>query len=203
MYCILKNEMKFDDVIVPSRTKCRIISHLKSDALKETNTIIELVIDNYFLGKVNIENENNIVLSDKYKGDFLSGYYVVSNIDAIYLDASDEKFCDNRISKDDLNLIFGEENIPKVLKKIEEPTLFDVVYCLESAFSEWVNNSCDFKIVTEDDIEANNEYDAFNPGDKILTIDCVPLYNSKKLEYQNKLEKIGYTYDFKGGLLLM
>ena len=72
---------------------------------------------------------------------------------------------------------------------------------LEEDFSDWVKENCDFREVTQEDIDEDISHSDFEVGDETLTDYGLKLFEKKKLEYQAKLEIIGFTYDFQGGLI--
>ncbi|MNP72343.1 hypothetical protein D3C76_1688770 [compost metagenome] len=67
--------------------------------------------------------------------------------------------------------------------------------------NEWIHNNCEFVELTEEEIENGEGFDGAQAGDRTLSDSGLEKFYIKKLEYQNKLETTGFTYDFKGGLI--
>lgn len=194
MYAITNEDMKFGDLYVPARTKCLIVSELDFDSVNNPQKVIKIMIESYFLGELSKHN------SLQTGHAILSGYTISTTLKNVYLDVSDNLFSSREVSRVELEKVFGEDNIPEILKKVSKVELFDVIYVLEKEFSVWIEDNCNFHLVSEDDVKGE-EYVSFNIGDKILSSDSVDKYYEKKKEYQEKLESIGFTYNFKGSLI--
>ncbi len=208
MYCLTRYEMKFGDVVIPARTKCTIINKITTDMVDAPGIHVRLAIDNYSIKKRNVENENKVTEYHRNVNDSaLIGMIVSTSTTAVYMDAGDKIYWYKGIYDWSLERIFGKGKVPEQLflgkHKYNgcEARLQDVIDYLEDEFDEWVMNNCEFYELTEDDIENGDGLSGSEPGDRILSSDGLEQFYEKKLEYQNKLETIGFTYDFTGGLI--
>lgn len=194
MYAITIKEMKFGDLYVPARTKCLIVSELDFDSVNNPEKVIKIMIESYFLGEL---SKNNSLPTGHA---ILSGYTISTTLKNVFLDVSHNLFSSREVTNMELEKVFGKDNIPKILQKVSRVELFDLIYLMEKEFSAWIDKNCSFYSVKEEDV-INGEYASFNVGDKILSSESIDLYFDKKQEYQNKLENIGLTYNFKGSLI--
>ena len=208
MYCLTRYDMKFGDIIIPARTKCMVINEVRTDTVDAPGVYVRLLVRNYDVKLDNIENENKVIKYNRNVNDAtIRGLTVDTDTTAVYMDAGDKLYYNTGVYDWQLEKIFGEDNIPKdlLLGKYKyngkDARLQDVVDYLEDEFSEWVQENCDFYTLTEKDIENGEGFDGAEVGDKILSDEGLNQFYKKQLEYQNKLETIGFTYDFKGGLI--
>lgn len=206
MYCFTRYEMKFGDMVIPAKTKCRVINKINTDTVDAPGVQIDVVIYNHNLGNQNIGNDNEVIKHHcNVNNASLDGILISTNTQAVFMDAGDRIYRDKELYKWQIEKIFGKNNIPNsLIVKNEEygkyAQLGYVIDYLEEEFSEWVAENCEMKEVTEDDIE--NEYiPDFEVGDRILSCKGLEAFYQKKEEYQKKLEQIGFTYDFRGGLI--
>jgi hypothetical protein len=122
------------------------------------------------------------------------------------MDAGDKMYWDYGLYDWQLEKIFGKDNVPQNLLKgkyayyCKDARLQDVVEYLEEEFAEWVQENCEFITLTEEDIENGFGFDDAEEGDTTLSQKGIEQFENKCLEYQNKLEVTGFTYDFQGGL---
>lgn len=206
MYCLTRYEMKFGDIVIPARTKCSVINKITSNTVNAPGIDVKLSVDNYTIRKPYIENENRIILySQNVNLACLEGIVIDTNTEAVYMDAGDRLYFNSGLYAWELSKIFGEEKVPKHLLieqyNGKDAKLRNVIDCLEDEFGEWVENNCDFIILSKEDIENGECFDGAGVGDKMLSDFGIEQFNKKKLEYQKKLEPTGFTYDFKGGLI--
>ncbi|MFR2889134.1 MAG: hypothetical protein ACLTDM_13175 [Clostridium butyricum] len=209
MKCITRYDMKFGDILIPARTECIIVNKPSMFTVNASGVQLNVVVRNYDLKLRDIENENKII---KYGSNInkatLDGIYIHTNTQSVYMYAGDYMY--NNYNYElrlwELEKIFGKDNIPKNL--ISEDTLLmrkyatlsEVVEYLEEEFADWVSDNCDMRELTEDDMD-EYEFYGFEVGDTTLTDEGLKKFEKKCLEYKNKLETIGFTYDFKGGLI--
>ena len=208
MYCLTRYEMKFGDVVIPARTKCTVINKITTDTVNALGVDVRLAVDNYSIKKKNTENENKVTEYHRNINDSaLIGMTVSTSTTAVYMDAGDELYRYKGIYDWSLERIFGRDKVPEQLflgkHKYNgcDARLRDVIDYLENEFNEWIMNNCEFYSLTEDDIENGEGLGGSEPGDQILSENGLEQFYKKKLEYQNKLETIGFTYDFTGGLI--
>lgn len=153
------------------------------------------------VAKTAIENE---LEHSKYDvGSKMTGIVIDSNMAQIYMDAGDSFYKDAHISKWDLEKILGDiipEEIEKAPYNKDKYLLSSIINYLEKEFAEWVQGNCHFRKVTKSDIENGDAFDGAEPGDRQLSDKGLKEFYEKQLEYQNKLEVTGFTYEFKGGL---
>lgn len=208
MYCLTRYEMKFGDEIIPARTRAEIINKVTTDTVDAPGVHLRLAISNNEIDKMDIKNENVIrKYYDNVNDSALCGVIINTNTQAVYMDAGAEIYYYSGVYDWQLERIFGKDNVPNglIIGKHrfngKDAKLQDVVNYLEEEFSEWVRSNCEFYTYTEEDIENGDCFGDAEPGDSILSDKGAEQFESKKIEYQNKLEKIGFTYDFKGGLI--
>lgn len=208
MKCITRYEMKFGDIIVPARTTCRITNKPNTFTVDASGVQINVVVDNYDINIDNKENENKVI---KYRYNVnnasLSGILIRTNTQSVYMDAGDKMYWDYGLYDWQLEKIFGKDNVPEGILKGKyayygkDARLQDVVEYLEEEFAEWVQENCEFIILTEEDIENGFGFDDAEEGDTTLSQKGIEQFDKKLLEYQNRLEITGFTYDFRGGLI--
>lgn len=208
MKCITRYEMKFGDIIVPARTQCRIINKPDTFTADASGVQINVVVENYDINAEYKENENKVI---KYRYNVndasLSGIFIRTNTQSVYMNAGDKMYWDYGLYDWQLEKIFDKGNIPEGLFKGKyayygkDAKLQDVIEYLEEEFAEWVQENCEFIALTEEDIEDGLGFDDAEEGDTTLSQNGIEQFEKKCLEYQNKLETTGFTYDFKGGLI--
>lgn len=207
MKCITRYDMKFGDVVVPARTECIIVNKPDMFTVNASGVQLNVVVNNYNLKLKDLENENK-VFEHKYNvnNGSLCGIYIHTNTQSVYMYADDYMYNDYGLYSWQLEKIFEKDNIPKALINKERlynrkhAQLLDVVEYLEEEFADWVRENCDMRALTEDDMD-EYEFYGFEIGDTTLTDEGLEKFEEKCLEYKNKLETIGFTYDFKGGLI--
>lgn len=209
MKCITKYEMKFGDVIVPARTECIIVNKPRMYTVNAPGVQLNVIVRNCDLKLKDIDNENKII---KYGSNInratLDGICIHTNTESVYMCAYDYMYnnYDYVLNLWQLEKVFGKDNIPKNLTREDtllmskHATLSDVVEYLEEEFADWVSDNCNKRELTEDDMD-EYEFYGFEVGDTTLTDEGLKKFEEKCLEYKNKLETIGFTYDFKGGLI--
>lgn len=208
MKCITRYEMKFEDIIVPARTTCRIINKPDIFTTDASGVQIGVVVDNYYINVENKENENKVIkFRSNVNNGCLSGIFIRTNTQSVYIDAGDYMYRDYGLYDWQLEKIFGKDNVPQNLLKGKydyygkDAKLQDVIEYLEEEFAEWVQNNCEFITLTEEDIEEGFGFDGAEEGDSTLSQKGIEQFEKKLLEYQNRLETTGFTYDFRGGLI--
>ncbi|WP_394875796.1 hypothetical protein [Clostridium neonatale] len=208
MNCITRHELKFGDLIIPPRTKCKIINKPNTFTVDAPGVQLNIVINNFDINKQDIANENKVI---KYHSNVnnasLCGVWVHTNTQAVYMDAGDREYCDYGLYDWELEKIFGKGNVPPELLREKhsyygkDARLQDVIDYLEEDFSDWVEENCEFCILTEDDIEGGLCFEGAEVGDNTLSPKGIEQFNEKCLEYKNRLETTGFTYEFTGGLI--
>lgn len=208
MYCLTRYDMKFEKMEVPARTKCSVINKITTDTVNAPGVDIKLAIDNYALKKPYKENENRVIRYwQNVNQSCLEGIVIDTSTEAVYMDAGDRLYLYSGLYDWELCKIFGEEKVPKKLLlgkhnyNGKDAKLRDVIDYLEDEFNEWVENNCEFNILSKEDIENGEGFDGAGVGDKVLSDLGIEQFNKKKLEYQKKLETTGFTYDFRGGMI--
>lgn len=212
MYCLTKYEMKFGDVVVPARTKGIVINKITTDTVNAPGVYVSMAISNHDINKDVIHNEKIVQKGCRnVNSASLFGVVVDTNTSSVCMDASDKNYFYTGLYDWQLERIFGKGKIPENLiigkhkYNGKDAKLRDVVDYLEDEFSEWVQKCCEFYTLTEEDIEKDIEdrdcFDGAEAGDTILSPKGLEQFYAKQLEYQNKLETTGFTYDFKGGLI--
>ncbi|WP_195618698.1 hypothetical protein [Clostridium paraputrificum] len=207
MKCITRYDMKFGDILIPARTECIVVNKPNMYTVNSSGVQLNIVVRNYDLKLKNIKNENKIIeYGSNINEATLGGIYIHTNTQSVYMYADEYINYDYELYLWQLEKIFGKNNIPDslimedTLLMSKYATLLDVVEYLEEEFADWVKDNCDMRELTEDDM---NEYEfyGFEVGDTTLTDEGLAKFEKKCLEYKNKLETIGFTYDFKGGLI--
>ena len=208
MYCLTRYEMKFGKEIIPARTKATIINKLDTDTVDAPGVNVRLAINNYDIHKRDINNENKIIeYYNNVNEAALEGIIIDTNTQAVYMNAGDKFYYYTGLYDWQLEKIFGKDNVPNKLLlgrfkyNGKDAKLMDVIDYLEDEFAEWVKNNCEFCILSEEDIENGDCIDGAEAGDETLSAKGLEQFYTKQLEYQNRLETTGFTYDFKGGLV--
>ena len=207
MKCVTRYEMKFGDLVIPERTECIIVGKPDMYTVDAPGVQLNIVISNYDLKIQAKQNENEVI---KYRNNVnnacLYGVYIHTNTQSVYMDAGDCVYKDYGLYIWELEKIFGEKNVPenlvigKHLYNGKDAKLIDTVDYLEEEFSEWVSENCEFRTLTEEDMD-EYEFYGFEVGDTTLSDLGLQQFKDKCLEYKNRLETTGFTYDFKGGLI--
>ena len=207
MNCITRYELKFGDLIIPPRTKCKIINKPNTFTANAPGVQLNIVINNFCINKQDISNENEVI---KYHSNVnyasLCGIWIHTNTQSVYMDAGDKEYFDYGLYDWQLEKIFGKDNIPQQLLigkhkyNGKDARLQDVVDYLDEEFAEWVRKNCEFRTIDEDDIENDWKFSDFEVGDETLTDRGLEQFDKKCLEYKNRLETTGFTYEFTGGL---
>ncbi len=207
MYCLTRNDMKFKDYFIPARTKANVITKPNTQTVDAPGVQLEISINLWNINnkpcpvsEVQIDNE----LQERAYGGAGSqfiGIVILTNTTEVYMDADDERYFDVDLYDWQVKRIFDDE-IPKLEKGRHGYTkLRSVIEYLDNEFAVWVHDNCEFYTYTEEDIENGDCYGDAEAGDTTLSDKGIEQFENKKLEYQKKLEKIGFTYDFKGGLI--
>ncbi|KLU63109.1 hypothetical protein CEB3_c05290 [Peptococcaceae bacterium CEB3] len=215
MYCITREDMKFGQYFVPARTKAKVISKPMYHDVGLPGLQLYIAIKLFDihpnpkagagvpLSEVEINNELEGVRMNGSNSK-MEGIVVYTHGNQVYMDGGDEFYASATLSKLMVQRIFGED-IPKFVDKAQYThdcyTLESVIGHLENEFSDWVKGNCDFKILTEEDIENGEGMDGSEPGDSVLSELGLKQFYEKQLEFQKKLEVTGFTYEFKGGLI--
>lgn len=213
MHCIIRNNMKFGNYFIPARTSGNLVFNPRSQTVNAPGIYIQVAIRLFDMeseeskikgvpiAKTEIVNE--LEQSRCNEGSKMTGIVVDSNMAQVYMDAGDSFYKDAHLRKWDLEKIFGDY-IPEVIEKApyykDTYLLSSTIDCLENEFTEWVQKNCHFRKLTKRDIENGDTFDGAEPGDRQLSERGLQEFNRKILEYQNKLEVTGFTYEFKGGL---
>lgn len=211
MYCVIKNDMKFGEYFIPAKTRARVIN---KPNYKDANvpgldlylaiTLRDIVLmqkKSALLSEVEIENE----LAEKNKNTVMVGITISTDGTKVFMDAGADFYEDATISEYQVKKVLGVDDIPKEIKKVQYMVhkyyLNSVIDYLEDQFSKWVQKKCEFYTYTEEDIENGNCVADAEAGDTTLSTNGLEQFENKKLEYQEKLERIGFTYEFTGGLI--
>lgn len=213
MYCITKGDMKFDDYFIPARTKATVINKPQYVGADIPGMCLKLVITLWDMlpeaekrkgvpiSRTKISNELE-GRSFNVKSEMI-GIVITTNGTQVYMDAGDDFYFGVTLYEWQVKKVFNGE-IPKDLYPKQGTNTYylqGIIDYLEDKFEDWVKNNCNFHILTKQDIENGDGFDGAYPGDKTLSPKGMQQFEQKKLEYQNRLEAIGFTYDFKGGLI--
>ena len=208
MYCLTRYEMRFGDIVVPARTKCMVINEIRTDTVDAPGVYVRLLVKNSDVKLNVIKNKNKVIQYNRNVNNaVMCGLVLDTDTTAVYMDASDKIYYHTGIYDWQLEKIFGKDKVPRhlILGKYEyngkDASLESIIDYLEDEFSEWVQENCDFYTLTEKDIENGEGFDEAEVGDKILSDEGLIQFYKKQLEYQNKIETIGFTYEFSGGLI--
>jgi len=204
--------MRFGNIVVPARTKCMVINEVKTDTVDAPGVYIRMLVKNHDINLNRMQNENKVIKHhSNVNRATLCGITIDTDTTAVYMDAGNELYKYTGIYDWQLEKIFGKDNVPQNIPQNlfldkykyhgKDASLQSVIDCLEDEFSLWVMENCDFYILTEEDIENGGCFDGAESGDTTLSDVGLSQFYEKQLEYQNKLETIGFTYDFRGGLL--
>jgi len=216
MYCITKHDMKFGDYFIPARTKATVINTPRCHDADIPGLYLQLAISLWdmlpterkeegvpvFVTQINNEMENESIPFNTQSQ--MVGIVVDTNSTQVYLDAGDDFYFDATISEWKVKKIFDgivPEQIEKRRYVSKEYYLRSIIEYLDEEFTEWVQKNCHFRKLTKQDIENGEGFDGASPGDRILSTKGMKQFEEKKRKYQAKLETIGFTYDFKGGLI--
>ena len=211
MYCITRKDMKFGQYFIPARTKARVVNTPTSRNGNAPGLHLVIAVDLFDmypnkskgvpLSRVEINDE----LQKKPYGRTTStmrGIVIYTNGAQVFLDAGDRFYQDAALYKWQLEKIFT--TIPEGIEKADyskDYSLASVVEYLKEEFAEWVQNNCQFHVLTKQEIQDGEGFDGAEPGDRILSFKGMEQFEQKQLVYQNRLEVTGFTYEFKGGLI--
>lgn len=211
MLCKVRDEMKFGDFTIPAGTLAEVINTPKYREADIPGLHLELSVSLLNIAK----NTNESVLmteyriineldnrSSAYSGTQMIGIVINTDGTHVYMDAGDKFYREVTITKWKAEKVF-DNKIPENITPQEhsrEYGLRSIIDYLEDEFADWVLDNCHFRKITKREIENNEGFDGAEPGDRILSDRGLEQFYSKQKEYQNKLERIGFTYDFKGGL---
>lgn len=207
MNCITRYELKFGDIVIPARTKCRIVNREGRFTPNAPGVLIDIVVDNNDLKKGYTENENKVIkFRNNVNNANLTGILISTNTESVYINANHRMYYDYRISDWKLERIFGKDKVPENLITNDcgwkDAELFKVIEYLDEEFAEWVSINCEFVEVTQEDIDNGDVSPAFDVGSSVLNDRGLEDFKNKSMEYKRKLEKAtGFTYEFKGGLI--
>ncbi|HVJ49391.1 hypothetical protein [Desulfitobacterium sp.] len=214
MYCITREDMKFGHYLIPARTSAEVVNTPQYHEVNIPGLHLRIAINLFNIhpkkhlgvpiSEIEINNEFERCAYGSAKSKMI-GIEIDTQGDQVYIDAGDKFYRDATLSQWNVEKIFGE-NTPDDLTKapyshLKEYRLESIIEYLEEEFAEWVNGNCEFTILTEEDIENGIGFDGAGPGDRILSDKGLEQFREKQLEYQKRLERTGFTYRFKGGLI--
>lgn len=204
MYCITRQEMKFNDLTIPARTKGTIITTNNCNSISP-NCCIKVRVE-FSFSNISRDDIYNDLEKNNYPFNPISkqtGIVVTLPSKLIYLvsTTNEESIpqwqAEKLLSNEKLKKIKHQYNKHNLCYYIDVYVLRDIIDELEQEFSDWVQKNCTFETLTEENVD---DHPLFEVGDRIL--ENISNFEDRKLEYQNKLENAtGYTYDFKGGLI--
>jgi hypothetical protein len=212
MYCVIKNDMKFGEYFIKAGTKARVIGkpnykqvnipgldlylavNLRDIALKQKESVLE--------SEIRIKNE----LEERcHSNTEMVGITLMTDGTKVLMDAGADFYEEATIYESEVKKVLGTDNIPENIEKAKylQPPYYvsSLVQYLEDEFTKWVQDNCEFYTYTKEDIENGDCWEDAEPGDTTLSESGIEQFENKKIEYQKMLEKIGFTYDFKGGLV--
>ena len=199
--------MKFGEYFIPKGTKCTVINKLDTATVDAPGVHLKLSISLWDIRKNEPCKVSEVQIPDELSGNryppTLIGIVINTNTQNVFLDAGDKLYFNNQLYGWQVQKVLGEI-IPESITKAEHSNnyrLDSVVDFLEDEFSEWVKTNCHFRKLTKRDIENGEGFDGAEAGDKTLSDKGMQQFEKKKREYQKRLETIGFTYDFKGGLI--
>ncbi|NOW07837.1 hypothetical protein [Clostridium beijerinckii] len=212
MYCVIKNDMKFGEYFIKGGTKARVINkpnykeanipgldlylaiNLSDIALQQKESVLE--------SEIRIKNE----LEERcHSNTEMVGITLITDGTKVLMDAGADFYEEATIYDSQVKRVLEIENIPEKIKKaqyLNRPYyLRSIIEYLDNEFAQWVQDNCEFYVYTEEDIKNGDCWADAEPGDTTLSDKGIEQFKNKKIEYQKMLEKIGFTYDFKGGLV--
>lgn len=214
--CITRSDMRFGDYFIPVRTKAIAISDPVSTTVDAPGVYLKIYINLFDMfseekrmtgvpaNKTRINNE----LEGKPYGCTSSqmiGIVVSTNAKQVYMDAGSRFYQNESISGWKAEKIFPDGIPGKLTEGLKETgyryRLVDIIEYLGEEFAKWVQKKCQFHTLTEDDIENGIDFEGAKVGDKILSDLGHKQFSEKQFEYQERLEAIGFTYEFSGGLI--
>lgn len=199
MNCIIKYDLKFNDILIPKRTKARIVSPMNTHITPDAPGVnVTLALYNHTINVTNQENEIEC------KGSaILSGILISTNTQNICIEYNYRDHHMSSIYTWQLEKIYNpipEYRAKQAINGNRNYILDSVIDYMDEELAEWVRSNLKFQNVTKKMIR-ENDMDEELYGQSVLTNDSLNQFYIKQLEYQNKLEEAtGYTYDFKGGL---
>lgn len=211
MHCLIKNDMKFGEYFIPARTKARVINKPNYKEANIPGLDLYLAInlsdialmqkESVLVSEVEIKNE----LEGKSKDTVMVGITIKTDGTKVLMDSGNDFYENATLYGSKVKKVLDTDIIPEEIKiapyTSKKYYLQSIIEYLENNFAKWVQANCEFYIYTEEDVENGNCYADAEPGDTILLDKGMEQFENKKLEYQSMLEKIGFTYDFKGGLI--
>lgn len=171
MKCITRNELTFNNITIPARTECRIIESYR--------------LDNY----INDANHNaTIIVRLPIPQGVIDGVCIKLPLNEIYICADNFEFRNYKVNMWKVEKLFKDNIIPNELYNKNQNgkiLLLDIIFYLEDEFNKWVVTNCAIKRCSFED----TDWEYIEPEDKCK-------YITKKMKYTNKLEILGFTYDF-------
>lgn len=214
MYCITREDIKFGEYFIPARTRAIVISKLLPREVNLPGVQLFITVKLFDIrrcksigeqiGKnpINNELEEFQIMSYGYAKSQMTGIEIITRSDKVYLGAEDPLFTHATLSKQQVKNILGE-NVPGSIIKAgnnKEYLLFSVIRHMENEFAQWVHKNCKFYTLNKQDIEDGEAFTGAEPGDRMLTDKGYEQFYLKQLEYKNRLETTGWTFEFEGGL---
>lgn len=199
MKCITRNKMKFNELVIPARTKGTIIWPLKSFLTPNVPGVsvgIAIALKDIDFHNKDVNNELEKETLYGYTKNQMDGITFSTKTNQIYIIPEYMYYDDYKLSLWQAGKILDKEKLDEIEPKFAKYPLFEIIETLEEEFADWVTDNCKFKKITKREAE---NYLLFEAGDKVL-VDQEKFAN-KKLEYQKRLETSGFTYNFKGGLI--
>ena len=201
--CVLKEDVNVHGFKIKARTKGLIIS----PRLPEVDCCVgvSIYINTWDIKEYPFDKYVTFNSIINPTGDYgLGGIVINTETNNIAIDISSHDYYYNSEIYDwQIKRILNVDTIPNCIHRAEygnKYKLIDLVYYMNYAFSEWVSGNGIFEEVAEEMLESEEISSEFEVGQSYLVNDDD--FYEEQLKYKQKLETIGYTYEFDGGLQL-
>lgn len=211
MYCITRKPMKFGQYEIPTGTKGYVIGQPSSHTVNAPGVTLKMYVLLWDIANPTASVSRLMINNKMEEKTFgptesqMTAIVIDTNTTAVCMGIDEDNgfYSNTNLYNFQVKKIFGDE-IPKEINKADYSynnyTLASIIDYFEDKFNKWIQENCQFITLTVDDIE-NGEYSGdYEEGDSVLSDAGMQQFEKMKKKYQAKLEVIGFTYDFKGGL---
>lgn len=197
--CIFKEDINIKGYEIKARTEGWIIQ----PTLPTVNCCIRI---NVYVNVWDIKSHvldltfcDTINDSDKYE---LGGIVVTCKTKDVAIDiSSSDCYYNNSVYDWEIKKVLGTHKVPEGINKSDDDykyKLSDLVFYMNKELSDWVSKNAIWNKVTQDMLDDGDISSDFE-------VDDIYLYNiddfyEEQIKLKERLEQIGYTYEFDGGL---
>jgi hypothetical protein len=201
--CIFKNNIEVAGYIIKARTKGYIMTENKRI---EPNCAVMISV---YVSTYDIEKFPNMSKLEAFhnvtnKQPSLDGIVIGTTTDNICIDVDEIGYINYGLYKHQIQKVLECDKLPSNIRSVEHSynkyRLGDLLSHLNNKFSDWVKENAIFMEVTQEMIDDDQVSNDYEDGDSILV--NIKDFYEEQLKYKQMLERIGFTYEFNGGLRL-